>query len=211
MPLSTEIPLFPLGVVLYPDERMALHIFEERYKEMIRYCLDQGEPFGIILYNDGRLADVGCTARIQEVMNQYEDGRYDLEVRGEMRFRVRTLHEEKVYLTAEVTPLPESRDRVLQAQRERLITQHMKLLELAGRSLQPTQYQGLERISYFIAHNAGLTLEQKQEVLEMPGENARITYLVRHLEAFIPKIEEAEEVRRKVRSNGHFKDIPPDS
>jgi ATP-dependent Lon protease len=82
----------------------------------------------------------------------------------------------------------------------------MKLVELAERTLQPNQYQNLDHISYFLAHNSGLSLQQKQALLELPGENQRIAFLVEHLETFIPQVEQVEELRRKIRSNGHMRE-----
>jgi ATP-dependent Lon protease len=93
---------------------------------------------------------------------------------------------------------------------ERAITQHMKLLELAGRSPQPVAYQDRPMLSFFIGHNAGLTVEQRQLLLEMQTESERIAYLVTHMESFIPRVEEAESLRRKITSNGHFPDFPLD-
>jgi len=86
----------------------------------------------------------------------------------------------------------------------------MKLLELAGRTVRPTLYEGVERLSFVLAQNAGLNTVQKQEVLELPSENERIEYLIRHFENLIPRIEQREDVRRRIRSNGHFKDFPPE-
>ena len=91
---------------------------------------------------------------------------------------------------------------------ERAITQHMRLLELAGRAIRPSLYT-TPFVSYVIAHNAGLTNGQKQEVLELLTENLRIAYLVAHLEALIPRVEKEEDTRRKVQSNGHFRDFLP--
>jgi ATP-dependent Lon protease len=189
MPVLTDLPLFPLGLVLYPNERLPLHIFEPRYKEMIRYCLDEDAPFGIALFNDGKLADMGCTARIAEVVTRYEDGRLDIAVRGEVRFRVLQLAQERAYLTAVVETIEEPPEQPKKALKERAITQHMKLLELAGRTVRPSLYQ---------------------DVLEILTENDRIAYLVSHFEALIPRVEEMEDVRRRVQSNGHFKDFPPE-
>jgi Lon protease-like protein len=210
MPVLTDLPLFPLGLVLYPNERLPLHIFEPRYKEMIRYCLDEDAPFGIALFNDGKLADMGCTARIAEVVTRYEDGRLDIAVRGEVRFRVLQLAQERAYLTAVVETIEEPPEQPKKALKERAITQHMKLLELAGRTVRPSLYQDVQDLSFVLAQNAGLSPEQKQQVLEILTENDRIAYLVSHFEALIPRVEEMEDVRRRVQSNGHFKDFPPE-
>lgn len=204
-----SLPLFPLGVVLYPHERLPLHIFEPRYVDLVNFCLDYDEPFGVILSDEGEMADVGCTARIRKVAARYEDGKMDVVARGERRFRLVEVHQERTYPTATVELLRDVRQSLKSDLKERAITQHMKLLELAGRTVRPSLYQDVEDVSFIMAHNAGLTLQQKQKVLELSGENDRIAYLVNHFEDLIPRVEQMEDVRRKIRSNGHFPDFPP--
>ena len=204
-----SLPLFPLDLVLYPNERLPLHIFEERYKELIQYCLDHDVSFGIVRSEDDTLADVGTTARIDEVVNRYEDGRMDIAVQGEERFRILELRQEKSYYTAEVSLLDEEDDEPVDlALKERVITQHMKLLELAGRTVRPDLYQDVEYLSYVLAQNAALDGEQKQELLEEPSENGRIRYLIRHFESLIPKVEQKEDVRDALEKANSVTDRP---
>jgi ATP-dependent Lon protease len=209
MARSPLLPLFPLGLVLVPDELLPLHIFEDRYRELVRDCLADQQPFGIVLFQNGRLSEVGCTAEIERVVQRYEDGRLDIVVAGRARFKVGETDRSRAYLQAEVEPMPEARPEADLPDRERLITQHIKLLELAGRTPSPSVYQDREALSYFIALNAGLSVDQKQEMLELPGERDRIAFLIGHMAAFIPKVEEAETLRRKITNNGHFPDFPP--
>ena len=205
-----RMPLFPLGIVLYPAERLPLHIFEPRYKEMIAQCLENERPFGIVFFDEGKMARVGCTARITHVLEEYEDGRMDLLVGGEQRFQVLDIFNDESYLTADVETMGESDEPLQHEMQERVITQHMRLLELAGRTVRPNLYEDQDTLSYVIAPNAGLTPQQKQEVLELFTENQRIDYLIEHLEGLIPKVERMEDLRRKIQSNGHFKDFPPE-
>ena len=205
-----SLPLFPLDLVLYPNERLPLHIFEERYKDLTNYCLDHDVPFGIVRSADGNWAEVGTTARIETVVNRYEDGRMDIAVRGEERFRLHSVHEEKSYYTADVSLIEDEEEEVDLDLKERVITQHMKLLELAGRTVRPDLYKDVDYLSYVLAQNAALDEEQKQELLEQPSETDRIRYLIDHFESLIPRIEEKEDVNRRIRSNGHFKDFPPE-
>jgi ATP-dependent Lon protease len=205
-----SLPLFPLGLVLYPNEQLPLHIFEERYKDLTAYCLEHDVPFGIVRVDDGRLADVGTTARIERVVNEYDDGRMDIVVRGEERFTLNSVHERKSYMTADVNIFDIETKPVDSSLRERVITQHMKLLELAGRTVRPDLYSGVDALSFVLAQNAGLSGEQKQELLEIRDESDRIEFLIDHFEALIPRVEQKEDFRRKIRSNGHFKDFPPE-
>lgn len=205
-----RLPLFPLGIVLYPAERLPLHIFEPRYKEMTAQCLETQSPFGIVFFDEGKMAHVGCTARITHVLERYEDGRMDLLVGGERRFQVLDIFNDEAYLTADVETLDEPDEPLKHELQERVITQHMRLLELAGRTVRPSLYEDQDYLSFIIAPNAGLTPQQKQEVLEISTENQRVDYLIGHLEGLIPKVERMEELRRQVQSNGHFKDFPPE-
>lgn len=212
MPMSAtrRLPLFPLNLVLYPSERLPLHIFEPRYKEMVAYCLDAEQPFGIVMAAEEGIAEVGCSARIERIIRRYEDGRMDILAVGEERFRVQQLYQDEPYLSADVDPIEEPEEPSERSLQERLITQHMRLLELAGRTVRPSLYQDVPALSFAIAPNAGLSPQQKQELLETLTENDRLQYLVNHLESLIPRVEEVEDVRRRIQSNGHFKDFPPE-
>src|SRR2546423_15088488 len=77
-----RFPLFPLGIVLLPSEVVPLHIFEERYKLMIAECLENDSEFGIVWLSDDGLREVGCTARVSQVMKELEDGRMNILVAG---------------------------------------------------------------------------------------------------------------------------------
>lgn len=205
-----KLPLFPLGVVLYPGEPLPLHIFEERYRQMTAVCLQQDTPFGILCMNDGRMAKVGCSARIRRVLQRYEDGRLDIMVEGESRFQWVTLHNDCDYLTGEVNWLSDPDRPTRKGALERVIAQHMRLMEIAGRAVRPGLYESSYGVSWVIGRNAGLTLTQKQELLEIGSEKARIEFLIEHLESFIPRVERTSSLRQKIMSNGHFKDFPPE-
>ena len=208
MPITDpdNLPLFPLALVLYPGEALPLHIFEYRYRELIRFCVETSEPLGIVLVEDDRMAKVGCTARVERVLQRYEDGRLDIVVRGEERFLIEEVRQERAYLTAVVEPYERPEPLPDVEERERVITLHMKLLELSGEKLRPSVYEGSKRVSYVVAQNAGLNLEQKQELLELANEEERLAYLARHLEQIIPEVQLARDRARRIRSNGHFKD-----
>lgn len=209
--MSTRLSIFPLpGAILFPGLQLPLHIFEPRYREMVGRCVREKTPFGIVLVDEDRLSRVGCLVHVEEVAEAYPDGTFDIVVRGERRFEIQTVHSEHSYLTGDGRMLDEAATPADQGLRARVIAQHMRLLELAGRPLRPALYEDARDLSYLIAHNAGLGLTQKQELLELPTQNLRLAYLSKHLESFIPRVEEAETLRRKIGSNGHFPDFPAD-
>ena len=205
------LPLFPLGIVLFPDEMVPLHIFEERYKRLVSDCMRDGTPFGIILYEGGKLSQVGCAATIASIERTYEDGRLDISVVGRDRFRVNTITDDGSYMLSDVDWIEDATESADGREVQRLIAQHMKLLELAGRTVRPEFYEGDGLLSFRLGRNAGLELAQKQDLLEASSEPDRVALLVGHLEQFIPKVERFEVVRQKVKSNGHFSDFPPEN
>jgi ATP-dependent Lon protease len=205
-----HIPLFPLGLVLYPAERLPLHIFEPRYREMIAECLETESPFGVLLFDDGELARVGCLAHVADIVQRYEDGRMDLVALGGDRFEVVELDDSRDFLQGSVSVFKDAEPDFDFTLRERVIAQHMRLLELAGRTVRPSLYETKASLAFALAHNAGLVPEQKQAVLEARSENERLRLLADHMEQLIPRVEQVEELRRKVQSNGHFRDFPPE-
>src|SRR5665809_14975 len=104
----SEIGLFPLDVVLLPGERVPLHIFEERYKELIAECLENSDEFGLLLAEEAELRTIGTSASVIEVLNRYDDGRMDVVVEGRDRFRVTRVADTRSYLTAELQPFGDS-------------------------------------------------------------------------------------------------------
>jgi uncharacterized protein len=115
--VSQVLPLFPLGAVLYPGMLLPLHIFEDRYRQLVRDLLDGPEPrrFGVIAIRKGRetgvdgvtsLYETGCTATLRRVQ-EHEDGRFDLVTLGTQRFRLLGLHQSLPYLRGEIELLPD--------------------------------------------------------------------------------------------------------
>lgn len=209
MHFSDRLPLFPLGIVLYPGEPVPLHIFEPRYREMVRICLADDRPFGIVYVSETALAPVGCTARIGRVLTRYDDGRLDIVAMGEQRFRVVEIHRDQPYLTADVEAYACLDEEGVDAEaRERVITQHMKLLEMAGETIRPGLYEGAPCVSFIVARNAALELEQKQRLLEIPTENERAAFLIEHFRDMLTRVEHARQVHRLAQGDGHGDGLP---
>lgn len=110
-----ELPLFPLNTVLFPYSELMVHVFEDRYRELVRHCLQYDTGFGVCLIRSGQEAGsdlpdpymIGTVARIISAQT-YDDGRIDLKIRGERRFRVRVLDDSKQFLTGFVEPVVEA-------------------------------------------------------------------------------------------------------
>src|SRR5208282_6688795 len=119
---SRLLPLFPLQVVVFPRTPLPLHIFEERYKEMVGGAMRDNSEFGIVLAKDGGIFNAGCTVTVEKLLQMYPDGRMDVLTRGQRRFEILSLNEEKDYLRAEVNyfddedaadPAPELRNQAV--------------------------------------------------------------------------------------------------
>jgi Lon protease-like protein len=122
--MSRLLPLFPLQLVVFPGSAVPLHIFEERYREMVGEAEAAGTEFGIVLAKDEGIVSVGCTVSVEAVLHRYPDGRFDVMTRGQRRFTIASLDREKAYLRGEVeyfeddewTPVtPELRERAMKA------------------------------------------------------------------------------------------------
>jgi len=207
MPVRNKIPLFPLGVVLLPEVLLPLHIFEDRYKTMIGECLDQDEEFGVIYYNGTEMESKGCTARVVRVIKQYPDGRMDILTKGERRFIIEELHEDKPYLEGIVGFFDDV---------EELPTQNMEALATEGFDLMmqiegidgkqfaiehgdPT---GLKEASYQIASSEGFTPEEKQEFLEMTSTQDRLDKGVRSLRKILERSRLTGDIKQIIGGNG---------
>ena len=100
--MARLLPLFPLQLVVFPGSAIPLHIFEERYREMVGEATAAGTEFGIVLAKDGGIVNSGCTVKVESVLQKYEDGRFDVLTRGQRRFLIQALDQEKAYLRGEV-------------------------------------------------------------------------------------------------------------
>ena len=206
MPVIRSLPLFPLDLVLYPHQRLQMYIVEKRYQEVAERCAERKEAFGIVYSRESKIAQIGSLAWIRHIVARDEKGTMNVFVHGGDRFRILNLYHNEGYLTADVETIVETEDEPASAEKERAITQHMRFLELSGQRVRPSIYQNRKNVSFILAIGAGLTDEQKQQVLEMDSESERIAFLTEHFESALPKIQAMEASRRKVQSNGHFED-----
>ena len=198
------LPLFPLEVVLLPGTPLPLHVFEPRYKEMIRECLSNDAPFGVIRALENGIAEVGCTAEIITVTKEYPDGRLDLIAEGRKRFEVLELNEERSFLRAEVLLVPDDPGALPQQEQERVkaIQLHLEILSLAG-AVQDLSAADQNQLSFYLAGSLPLDLDFKQKLLGMRSEGERIQAVAGYLEGILPKLRQVAKAREKAGGNGH--------
>src|SRR5947209_11358064 len=126
------LPLFPLNVVLFPRTPLPLHIFEDRYKQMIADVLEDKSEFGVVLAGEKGICNSGCTAVVDKVLERYPDGRMDLLTIGRRRFEILTLDDDKPYLRGEVSFFDDEEfEEIAPETRERVVAFYKDMREVA--------------------------------------------------------------------------------
>lgn len=168
-----EIGLFPLGIVLLPSEVVPLHIFEDRYKELIGECLEQEREFGLVYADEDGVRELGTRARIADVLERFDDGRLNILVAGGERFRVERLTRGRAFLTAEVEPVVDDGGTPDADAAERVAEAFRALAAAAGAEPEePDERSPL--LSFEVAARVELAPEAKQQLLELRSEPERL-------------------------------------
>lgn len=204
------IPLFPLGMVLFPGMPLPLHIFEERYKLMINECIDMNREFGVVLFNGTQIQDIGCSALVIRVLKQYDDGKIDILCVGKKRFFIKKLIESKSYLESEVVFFDDEIEKITD-EWEDIATRGVHLL-LQTES-HPPKDEGIQllkkmdykSISFLVAGSDGFSPEEKQVFLEMTSTLQRLQKGIRSLEKIIERNIITQEIQNIISGNGNIR------
>ena len=202
------IPLFPLSIVVYPEETLNMHIFEPKYKQLIKEAVEHKKPFGVLPVIDSQKQENGTLMEILEVTKTYVTGEMDIKTRGKKVFKILEHIEQvpdKLYNGAIVT-YPENKLHGRKLLMNNLISL-VKVLHDLLKVENPLSHTSKELKSYDIAHRVGLTLGQEYELLTFMEELHRQEYLKQHLAKVIPVVAEMEALKAKIKLNGHFKNI----
>lgn len=210
--MSSPIPIFALPCVVFPDERIPFHIFEPRYKAMLKDCLDaSGEvgehEFGITYATEDSRHLIGCAVVIERVLERYDDGRTDILSRGTRRYQIEELITGKPYPRAVVTFFDDDEVPPNTGLAGIASSLHTKLVELTTGKIEVPLYEQFEKVSFKLAHNAGLDLPERQRLLEMTKESERLKYLVEHYRAAIQRAIEDSKLKELIELNGHLRKI----
>jgi ATP-dependent Lon protease len=201
---QVRLPLFPLNVVLLPGADMPLHIFEPRYRQMVRDCLEAKSPFGMLLALPNGMAGTGCTAEILEVTSRYNDGRCDILTVGREPFRIVELFPEEPLMRGDVDFLEDRPAAVNPRISHELIelyeTCHTLIFDDYPRD--PAE-SAEDKISYRIASRLPMDLLWKQRVLELRSEAERQERLVAYLREWAPHLQKEDTLRAQTAGNGH--------
>ena len=197
-------PLFPLELALLPHARLPLHIFEDRYKEMISECLENSSEFGVVLRREAGILRVGCSASIEKVLQRHEDGRMDILTVGRRRFNIESINTERSYLQAEVEffqdpefvePEPAALARALAA--------HGKL---APGKLPPEAPASEPGLSFRLAA-ASDDQDFRQVLLSIESEAERMDRVAEHLEWLVFRQDTRSVMKKVAGSNGHGRHV----
>jgi Lon protease-like protein len=206
--MTNFIPIFPLGIVVYPGEKLNLHIFEPRYKQLITECHQANKPFGIPTVIENKVQEYGSMVQITELSKLYDNGEMDIKTAGVRIFRTLELIKEipdKLYSGA-IVNYPDNIDngnRELMRKVMSSIVELHKLLEV------DKDFKKADEVinAYDVAHHIGLSLREEYELLQLMQELQRQEYLKRYLTKVIPMVAEMEGLKLKVKQNGHFKNL----
>jgi ATP-dependent Lon protease len=198
-----QLGLFPLELVLLPSERMPLHIFEDRYRELIGESLTDGAEFGILLEDADGLRQVGTSTGVVELVHAFDDGRMNVLVEGRSRFRVLELTEGRSYRTADVEPFDDDDDELpSDAETERTLEAFRRLAMIAEAEEVDIPAAAEEPLSFRLAARVDFGTVLKQELLELRSERARLDRLVDLLGHAASALAREREVRERASGNG---------
>ncbi|HVF00058.1 MAG TPA: LON peptidase substrate-binding domain-containing protein [Rubrobacteraceae bacterium] len=202
----SDIPLFPLNVVLMPGSPLPLHIFEERYKQMVNECLESGAEFGMVLADESGTRSVGCTATIVELVERYEDGRLVILVEGSRRFKLNEIMTGKPYYVGDVEYIEEGPEEDVGSLAEECVALLERVVAAATEGSVDIEIETPYRnLSFTIAGRIEFDLDTRQQILELTTERERLVKVRELLTEVAERLEREQQAREKAQRNGHLR------
>ena len=206
--MENTIPIFPLNLVVFPDSKYPLHIFEERYKILLQKCLTDNSGFGIVASIDKRISDVGVYVKVTQILKTYLNGELDIVVQGVERFLINStsLHPDGYYV-ADVEKYDDENIMIDTRLNDELKSEFEEIVELANFKLEDAFWNNLNSAklkSYKIAEKSGLTYEQQQELLVLKNENERLSYLINYFILIKDKVDRADTIKKIIMNDGYL-------
>lgn len=208
--MSRFLPLFPLNIVAFPGEKLNLHIFEPRYKQLINECFTNNTTFGLPAFINNQICKLGTEIKILKIEKTYPNGEMDIKTKGLGIFRILDFYKQapnKFYPagTIEKVTLNLEGDELLKLKITELLQQLYRILGIEKLFITlPQDYKIFD-----IAHHLGLPLEKEYELLESENEINRQELVLKHLTEIMPVVVQTEKIKDRVKLNGHFKNITP--
>lgn len=205
-----ELGLFPLPIVLVPTERIPLHIFEPRYRELIEECTEEEAPFGLVLASgDGAVHEIGTLATVEQVLETLDEGRMNIVVAGGERFRLLELTSGRSFTTGIVEPVVDEDEPASEADVARA-------LEVFGELAQATESDvdvpdvDSPQLDFELAARVDFAVESKQELLASTSPRARMVKLIELLETALESVRLERSLRERAGQNGKVAPLDPD-
>ncbi|TXE03676.1 LON peptidase substrate-binding domain-containing protein [Algoriphagus aquimarinus] len=201
------LPFFPLKLVVFPGEELNLHIFEPRYKELIKDVEEGSMTFGVCTFTD-QLSGYGTEVKLGEIHTRYDDGRMDIKTTGQRIFKIATFDNPspgKGYAAGAIEWLGDDL-RVPEFLHHEYIFYLREMLHLLHYEV---SFNPSEVDSFSFSHKIGLKLEEELELIKIPSEENRTEFLIKHFKRIIPALQAAEHAKEKIKQNGHFKHLDP--
>lgn len=196
-----EIGLFPLGIVLLPTERVPLHIFEPRYRELIGECIDEEREFGLLYADESGVRELGTRAHVAAVLEQFDDGRLNIVVEGGDRFVVERLTQGRSFMTAEVNDVHDDDGDVEDEARADAAGAFRALAALAGAELEIDEES--PQLSFLLAAQVELEVDAKQRLLESRSEQERLELVAELFHDARRTLIATRELGERAKRNGH--------
>ncbi len=201
-----DIPLFPLNVVLMPGTPLPLHIFEDRYKQMVNECLDAETEFGMIFADESGTRQVGCTARIVDLVERYDDGRLVILVEGSQRFKLNNVLSGKPYYVGDIEYLEDGPQEDVSALAEECVALLERVVAAATEgSVDIEMEPPYLNLSFIIAGRIEFDLETRQQILELSTEKERLIKVKELLTEAAERLERDKAARKIAETNGHLR------
>ncbi len=199
------LPLFPLQLVLFPGAELPLHIFEERYKQMIGEVMRGGSEFGIVQAGEKGIVNTGCTASIEKVLKKYPDGRMDLLTVGRRRFEIILLNDEKPFLRGAVEFFDDEQSDVLPPDLRKRVMDAYHDIRALGEFEPSCDPKLTDPLLSFELAEAVSDLDFRQILLSIRSESDRIRRLAEFLPGYTSRRRQIQHVRTIAPRNGHAK------
>jgi Lon protease-like protein len=205
-----ELGLFPLSIVLVPTERIPLHIFEPRYRELIEECVADGTDFGLVLATgDGAVHEIGTRASVLEVLEVLDDGRMNVVVEGGERFRLLELTSGRSFTTGLVEPVLDEDDPPTAEDIERALEVFGELADTAEADVDLPEPDA-PQLDFELAARVEFGVDAKQEVLAMTSPRLRMQRLAVLFESALEAVRVEQATRERASRNGKVTPRDPD-
>src|SRR5918995_1296584 len=197
----SELGLFPLGIVLLPSEQIPLHIFEDRYQELIGECLAEEREFGLVYADEDGLREIGTRAAVTEILDRFEDGRLNIVAEGRDRFRLVELTGGRSFQTGIVEPVADEQDAADPEDTRHALELFHRLVELTGAEVEEPRLD-VAQLSFELAGRFDFAPELKQRLLQLTSERRRMQLLAELLAGAAVAVEREREIAERAQGNG---------